>query len=224
MAESIIDSAISFYSPDDIRNQIVSFDFRNRSYEVQWNPTGVYYQSRYRDSLGMHHRHLKGGEYAETLNGNSVEVSKKDASAKSSSVNSVLYFGLLPYHLQDEAVISKYLGLEEIEGKPYHKVEVRFTEEGGGEDFEDVFLYWFDKATFSMDYLAYSYIEDEGGTRFRKAYHTRRINGIVFQDYENYKGPASPDSLSFISDLFKNGDLKLLSRIEMEQIRVRERE
>jgi hypothetical protein len=70
-----------------------------------------------------------------------------------------------------------------------------------------------------MDYLAYSYLEDEGGTRFRKAYNRRRVNGLIFQDYVNYKGP-NPDSLEYISNLFKRGVLDTLSLIELDQLRV----
>ncbi|MCA1762239.1 MAG: hypothetical protein LC664_04505 [Flavobacteriales bacterium] len=71
-----------------------------------------------------------------------------------------------------------------------------------------------------MDYIAYSFRENEGGTRFRKAVNRRRINGLVFQDYENYKGPANPDSLLAISRLFKMDSLDLLSFIETSRIKV----
>jgi hypothetical protein len=70
-----------------------------------------------------------------------------------------------------------------------------------------------------MDYLAYSYLEEDRGSRFRVAYNPRRINGILFQDYENYKGPA-PDSLEMILDLYKAEKLELLSKIELKAIAV----
>jgi len=60
----------------------------------------------------------------------------------------------------------------------------------------------------------------DGGTRFRKAENFRKINGIGVQDYLNYKGPVSPDSLPFISDLYKNNKLPLLSEIRVSGIKV----
>lgn len=220
MAESIIDSAISYYSHTEVQGQIISFDFRERDYSVEWRSSGVYYESSYQDSLGRHKRQLDNGAYAELLDGDLLDISPEDAVNRRASVNSVLYFGLLPYHLRDEAVKSQYLGIEVMDGDSCYKIEVRFDETDGGDDFQDVFLYWFDTSSYAMRYLAYSYIEDEGGTRFRAAYNARRINGIMFQDYENFRGPSDPDSLKYISSMYSEGTLPLLSKIEVNQIRV----
>jgi hypothetical protein len=122
--------------------------------------------------------------------------------------------------LNDPAVIKKYAGEDEIGKKSYYRVEVRFTPEGGGEDHSDVYLYWFDKEDYSMDYLAYSYHTDESGTRFRKALDSRRINGLVIQDYLNFRGPESPDRLSEILGLYKADSLDLLSEIRLTRIKV----
>ena len=89
------------------------------------------------------------------------------------SVDSVLYFVQLPLTLVDVAVLRKYLGMVNINGRTYHKIEVRFSEENGGHDFEDVYLYWFEGKTFSMDFLAYSYATNGGGVRFWKAFNKK---------------------------------------------------
>ena len=138
----------------------------------------------------------------------------------SNSVNSVHYFAMLPYGLNDPAVNKKFIGETNINGKDYFKVEVTFKKEGGGKDYEDVFLYWFNKESYKLEYLAYSYITDGGGMRFRESYNERFVNGLRFLDYRNYKPESKDVSLVDLDSLFEAKQLKLLSKIELKNIEV----
>src|SRR5690606_10925529 len=108
----------------------------------------------------------------------------------------------------------------ELEGQIYDIIKVTFDEEGGGDDFEDEFLYWVNKENNQMDYLAYSYHTEGGGVRFRKAVNSRMVNGIRIQDYENYMPADKSTPLEEMEALFKSGQLKLLSEIIMENVQV----
>ncbi|MCH2216334.1 MAG: deoxyribose-phosphate aldolase [Flavobacteriales bacterium] len=216
---AVVDSSIAFHGGLLYENVDLSFGFRGKEYKAKRQEGNYTYSNTYRDGLGLHERILSNAGFIQKLNGELIELSKKDSTARSASVNSVVYFALLPGLLNTPAAQKEYLGKEEIEDESYHKVRVTFTKEGGGEDFDDVFLYWFSVEDYSMDYLAYSYLEDQGGTRFRKAFDRRSVNGLVFQDYYNLRGP-SPDSLEFISDLFKKGKLDTLSLIEVDRLSV----
>jgi hypothetical protein len=56
--------------------------------------------------------------------------------------------------------------------------------------------------------------------RFREAYNERFVNGIRFVDYNNYK-PLNTEMTIFETDsLFESGNLKLLSKIELKNIKV----
>jgi len=137
------------------------------------------------------------------------------------SVNSVHYFSVLPYGLNDNAVIRTLLEDERINDTDYYKVKVTFTQDGGGEDYEDVFVYWLNKESFKLDYLAYSYNEDDGvGMRFREAYNERYVNGLRFVDYNNYKAEDTKINLTKLGKAFENNQLKLLSKIELENVKV----
>lgn len=221
-SEMIIDSAIAFHGGEKYYGHDISFGFRDRMYSISRSANSFAYTSTYSDSFGVHHRELSNDGLVVHLNGERVALSAKDSTAYAASVNSVVYFAMLPSLLTDDAVRSVYEGDESINGKSYYRVKVTFTEEGGGEDHDDVYLYWFDTTDYSLDFLAYSFLVENGGTRFRAVTNTRRINGIVFQDYENYKGPA-PDSLQYISEMYKSGSLTLLSNIELNRISVIER-
>jgi hypothetical protein len=107
-----------------------------------------------------------------------------------------------------------------IKNELYFKIKVTFGQEGGGTDFDDEFLYWIHKTNFTVDYLAYSYATNGGGIRYREAYNPRVIEGIRFVDYNNYKPSNLEFSLDELSVLFEKGALKLLSKIETENVRV----
>ncbi|MEB8389496.1 hypothetical protein OO012_20020, partial [Rhodobacteraceae bacterium KMM 6894] len=79
------------------------------------------------------------------------------------SVNSVHYFVKLPYGLNDPAVNKTLLGEVTLKEKEYYKIKVTFEQAGGGDDFEDTYLYWINKETFKPDYLAYDFHENDGG-------------------------------------------------------------
>ncbi|MBO6632925.1 MAG: deoxyribose-phosphate aldolase, partial [Psychroserpens sp.] len=143
------------------------------------------------------------------------------ATKYSASVNSVHYFSVLPYGLNDAAVIKEKLADTRINDTMYYTIRVTFKEEGGGEDFEDEFLYWIDKETFKLQYLAYSYNEDDGkGMRFREAYNERLIEGVRFVDYNNYKPKSEAIKLPELPTLFESGQLDLVSKIELNEINV----
>ena len=126
----------------------------------------------------------------------------------------------MPFGLNNQAVQKKLIGEDSVNNKHYYEIKITFKEEGGGTDFDDVFVYWINKEDFTVDYLAYSYAVNGGGVRFREAYNPRVIKGMRFADYNNYKSDNEDVKLSELNNLFTNGDLKLLSKIETENVQV----
>jgi hypothetical protein len=180
------------------------------------------YSREFKDSIKTVKDVLSNNGFKRFINGELIKVADSMVPRYSASVNSVHYFSVLPFGLNDAAVNKEYLGAIELNGNNYHKIKVHFNEEGGGEDFEDVFVYWVDKESFKVDYIAYSYEEGRGlGLRFRRAYNERYVNGVRFVDYENYKPETVANtSLYDLDKLFIDGELKLLSKIENENIKV----
>ncbi len=217
---TVVDSSIVFHGGDHIGHSTIRFSFRKKNYSVSRDPQSFEYISIWSDSLGNHRTVLTDQTVMAFVDNQRLPLSAKDSASIAGSLNSVVYFALQPYFLSDHAVNATLEGTENIGGKAYSRVKITFAADGGGTDFEDVYFYWFDKADASMDYFAYSFTVNEGGTRFRAAKNSRRINGVVFQDYDNYEGPASPDSLPFISELYKAGTLKKLSEINLDKIAV----
>ncbi len=222
-ANDIVDKAIEVTGDDRFKNSTIDFDFRNRHYKAIRNQGEFQYEREFQDSLGTIKDVLKNAGYNRFLNEEPFTVHDTMAVKYTSSVNSVHYFVVLPYGLNDDAVHKTYLDKVEIKGQEYHKIKVTFSEDGGGEDFEDVFVYWFNVNNFKLDYLAYlTYNSDRTiDLRFREGYNERYVNGIRFVDYNNYKPENMNVDLLSLDTMFENNELKLLSKIENKNISVR---
>ncbi|MBD3627804.1 DUF6503 family protein [Cyclobacterium sp.] len=219
-AQKIIDQSIAAHGGELFQNAKISFDFRDRHYEIFKSPNRFRYVRSFSDESGKVEDVLDNDGFERKVNGNPVVLTEKDENAYSNSVNSVAYFAYLPYGLNDAAVMKQYLGETKLEGKDYHLIKVTFRQEGGGEDHEDEFLYWINKQDYKMDYLAYTYHTDGGGIRFRKAINTHDVSGILLQDYENYKPEDERLPVESIQELFESGELELLSKILLENVEV----
>jgi hypothetical protein len=154
------------------------------------------------------------------VNETEIKVTDLMASRYTNSLNSVHYFSVLPYGLNDNAVHEKRLPSSTIKGKDYYKIEVTFSENGGGGDFEDVFIYWIGKKDFLVDYLAYSYHTNDAGKRFRALKEQSTKNGIRFANYDNYKPINKSTSLTDLDKAFEANQLQKISEIILEDIKV----
>jgi hypothetical protein len=220
-AAKIIDKAIENAGGGKYARSEITFDFRDRSYKSTRN-CGMYSLERfYKDSLGNNIRDvLDNSGFSRYRNGSLLHLPDSMENKYKNSVNSVHYFVQLPYGLGSPAVNKKLLGQDSIRGKNYHEIKVTFDERGGGEDHQDVYVYWVETENFTVDYLAYSYHVEDGGIRFREAFNPRKINGIRFVDYRNFAPENLDVKLSELDSLFTAGKLKLFSTIETENIEV----
>lgn len=216
--QKIIDQTINAHGGKNYESAHYTFEFRQKEYSFKHEDARFEYTSA-QDKNDRDVRYfLSNDKFEKTINGEVLNLSDKDVVKNSDALNSVIYFALLPYRLNDPAVIKSYKGLSKIKGQTYHTIEVRFSDENGGTDHEDIYYYWINEETHTMDYLAYNFHVNGGGVRFRSAYNARMVEGIRFQDYENYSAAVNT-SLSELPVLYENGDLKLLSKIELENVK-----
>lgn len=215
----IIRQAIDAAGGEKFKHSFIEFDFRDKHYGALHDDGHYEYTRTFTDSTGRIHDVLSNSRFYREIDGVKANLPDSMKTKYSNSVNSVIYFALLPDGLDDPAVISKQLGEVTLEGKRYDKIHVTFRQEGGGKDYQDEFLYWFDQEDHSMDYLAYTYAVDGGGIRFRKAINIRTVGGIRFADYINYE-PADQLDFNHIDQAYQSGKLRELSRIELKNIKL----
>lgn len=219
-ANDIADQAMEHAGSHLIEGKEIVFTFRDKNYR------SVHKEGRYllersfaQDSVEIRDVLTNNG-FQRFIDETPVQVADSMAVRYENSVNSVHYFAYLPYGLNDDAVNKELIGKVTIKGKPYYKVKVWFDKEGGGTDFEDVFLYWIGTDSYKVDYLAYEYHTNGGGMRFREAFNRRSIDGIDFADHRNFKPAASQVSLYALDSLYNEDALELLSLIELQDVKV----
>jgi hypothetical protein len=212
--QSIVDECIEASGGKKYDDVSIEFDFRNMHYGIK-NKNGQYQYSRLQiDSSGHKIEDIvTNNSFERKIDGSKTALPDSVAAKYTRSVNSVAYFFLLPKPLNDPAVIKELLGTSKIKGKEYYKIRVKFKEEGGGKDHQDVFIYWIEKQSRAMDYLAYSYETDGGGVRFREAFNQKTQNGIKYSDYKNYGFDDLKNELENLDVLFEQNKIPLKSEI-----------
>jgi hypothetical protein len=199
----------------------ISWGFREIPFEVT-RDNGVFrYQRTIADSLGQTIVEVmeNEGSWIE-VNGDRQDLDSRSRTQLETAVNSVVYFGFLPFRLDDSVVQLADLGTVEVDGEPYQKVEVTFPQEGGGPDWEDRFIYWFHQGDRTLDYLAYREAAEVETTRFRRAVNRRMVGDLMVQDYENYTGDPDVGNVADYDRLFEEGALRLVSMVEFDNLAV----
>lgn len=217
-AKSIIQKSIEVHGGKKYENFMAEFDFRKFHIKLMQKDGKFQYERISKDSANNETWDIINNEgFLRIVNGNQVQLSEKDITKYTNAINSVAYFVLLPYKLNDKAVNLEYLGETTLENKKYDKIKVWFNQEGGGKDFEDIYCYWFNQETHTLDYIAYA----NGGPRFRRVKNRQTVGDIVFQDYENFAITDTTLQTFDYDKAFIAGKDSLLSLIEQKNIVVK---
>ena len=229
-ARVILDSARAAAGAAALDSALVTFRFRGERFRLRRpgrDGDSFSYARSFHDSLGQRVRdELTSDTLRRRVEGRpAARLDSATHRQAETALNSVAYFALLPFPLGDPAVQPRYAGADTVRGTPYHRVAVTFRQQGGGRDWQDRFLYWFDRRDYSMDYLAYAYglgTGEDYGTRFREAFNLRRIGGVRFADYRNYttRDSLPPGALQRYGRLFDAGSLRLVSTITLDSLRI----
>lgn len=216
-AAQILDKAIQAHGGTAYKKAHYQFVFRDKTYTFKNDDQSFEYSRSYEENGGTIQDVLNNIGFKRMINGKEISLSDKDIAKYTESVNSVIYFATLPYKLQDPAVNLAHKGITTIKSQNYDILSIHFDEEDGGVDYDDEFHYWINQTTNRIDYLAYNYQTNNGGVRFRSAYNTRVVDGIVFQDYINFKAPVGTPLVD-LPALLEKEELKQLSLIETEEV------
>lgn len=220
-ANQIIDKAIEAAGGEKYDSASIEFTFRNKKYSSKRND-GLFELTRTQtDTSGATIKDILYNDgFKRLVNEKEVQLPDSLMTKYAESVNSVHYFVQLPYGLNSPAVIKELKGEDVIKGKKYYQVQVTFRQEGGGSDHQDIYMYWIDKKDFSVDYLAYRFYVNDGGIRFRVAVNPRKIKGIRFVDYLNYKTDDLDTPLEHLDEMYEAGRLKKVSEIKNKNLKV----
>ena len=219
-AQQIIDKTILCSGADKVANSQIKFQFRDKKYAAIRENGDFRLERTFNKGTSLIKDVISNNGFKRFIDDIPFTVADSMVVKYQNSVNSVHYFSVLPFGLNDKAVQKKVLPSASINGIAYYKIEISFSEDGGGEDFEDVFVYWIGKDDFLIDYLAYSFHTNGGGKRFRVLKEQCNKNGIRFVDYHNYKPLKADIALIDLDVSFEKKQLKKVSEIVLEAIEV----
>lgn len=220
LAQEIIDKSINLSGTGKIANATLSFEFRDKYYSASRN-NGIFNLNRvFINNNDTINDVLSNSGFKRVKNSKPIEVQDSMAIKYSESINSVHYFSVLPFGLNDKAVQKKLLGISKIKGKKYYKIKITFLKEGGGIDYDDVFIYWIGKENFKVGYLAYTFSINGGGKRFREVRNEHLIEGIRFVDYNNFKPKNTNSKLEYLDQIFEKDELIKVSEINLKNLEI----
>ena len=130
-----------------------------------------------------------------------------------------VYFCFLPYRLNDPGVYKQDLGVVDWDGRSLHQVKVTF-EPGSSTDATDEYMYWFDPESARLELFAYSYDDNGGGLRFRRATNYRRVGGVLFFDQENFGVEGPGLEVDQIDPAFVRDKMRHVSTVRLENVKL----
>ena len=219
-AREVIRASIRAHGMDRLRSATATFTFRGTRYRMTRNRGRFIYERAVATDRGPAREVLDNAGYRLTQNGRAVAVPAAASDARRRSLNSVVYFASLPLVLEDPAVRVRGLGEVTVNARRLRVVEVTFTADGGGDDHDDVFRYWFDKETKRLTYLAYRFKTGTGGVRFRAATDFVEAGGVTFVNWSNFGVDGRTLPLGELPALWSAGKLPKLSEIVIERAAV----
>jgi hypothetical protein len=221
-AETVIHRGIEAHGAKERFDRIrIDFDFRGDGFVLERDRGRFHYERIRFDEEGRRIVEVMDNEGTRFLvDDRPVTIDEETRASIETAVNSVIYFGFLPFRLDDPAVRARDMGTAEFEDRTLETVEVTFEPEGGGVDWEDRFIYWFDAEEGTLEYLAYRFHTGDGGTRFRRAINRRDIDGILIQDYENFTADPEIRDIAEYLDRYRAGELTLVSEVRLENVRI----
>ena len=128
-----------------------------------------------------------------------------------------LYTFSIPFNLTaNDVIISKQANVT-IRQKEYYTLDVQFTKIPDLP--EDHFLLYIDIDSYEIGYVALQHDLSGSKPQFRRMIQPRKIKGILFQDYINYKPKEKFVPLDQLLNLYEDQELVQVSLIENKNIK-----
>lgn len=215
-ANQIVDSSALYHgSPVAYQSQI-SFGLQNKTYSVLFSETDFLYSCSFSDSLGRHIWELNSNEFVEILNRTRVSFSANENSKKADNLKLTVFFATLPLSLKFENLDFTLFAEDRIDEKEYYGIET--------EVFTNVPLWlWINKNSYSLDYVAFKANAKSNEVTFKAAKNSRRVNGVIFQDYEVYQF-LGEENLQNVLNRFKSNEFEPVYDFELDKLRVEDRQ
>lgn len=218
--EEIIEKTIKLAGGEKYTRATITFNFRDHNYKTKRRGMEFSLERQYISASDSIREVVSNSGFQRYVNDSIRIIPDSLVTRFNKEIKTVNYFAHLPYGMDNRGLVKDLLGETLIKGEPYFQLKMTFGQGESGMTGHDEFMYWIHKEDYTLDYLAYKFVEDEEGLRFRAAYNPRVIEGIRFVDYKNYTFSNTNIILSELDELYEADQLKLLSTIETKILEV----
>ncbi|WP_093410572.1 DUF6503 family protein [Salegentibacter flavus] len=222
--EEIIEKTIEVAGGENYKRATISFKFRDHIYKSERNGLKFSLERQFSKDSDSIRDVVSNSGFQRYVNDSLRVIPDSLLARLNKEIKTVHYFAHLPYGLDNRGLSKELLEEARIEGEPYFQLKMTFGQAAPGVAGHDEFMFWIHKDDFTLDYLAYKFVEEEEGIRFRAAYNPRVINGIRFVDYRNFTFQDPKTELSDLDELYEAHQLELLSTIDTEILEVEVKE
>ncbi len=223
LAYAVVNEAIERHGGMRYDSLEMSFDMGDGRFILDKKGATFMYSRQFKDSLGQPVADFMDNDgFIRLVDGVSVGLSDDFRGELSRALEGTIFFILLPHGLNNRNARKEYIGHQNLKGEMYHVIKVGFSEGNSTEPYNATFLFWINMADQYVDYIAYELL-DLDKLRFREAYNRREVNGLIIQDYYNYKPTDKEVTLHTLKDRYEKGKLELHSEINHKNISVAHR-
>jgi len=218
--KKIIEKTIEVAGGENYKRATITFKFRDRIYKSRRRGMEFSLERQITEASDSIRDVVSNSGFQRYVNDSLRTIPDSLLARLNKKIKTVHYFAHLPYGLDNRGLVKDLVGDTQIKGEPYFQLKMTFGQAAPGVAGHDEFMFWIHKDDFTLDYLAYKFVEEEEGIRFRAAYNPRVINGIRFVDYKNFTFQDPKTELSDLVELYESDQLELLSTIQTEILEV----
>lgn len=217
-APDIVAKAIEFHGNEAFQSSALSLTITSLSgsFQIASTREGGRFEYVVTDPRSQRRVRLTNDVVEEWRDGVKMELDEEGARRARAFADARVFFPLLPFTLNGDAINFEDLGLEQWDGQALHKVKVSFTP-GSSNDADDTYMFWFDPDTGRIEQFGYDF---SGGLRYRKATAFNLVGGILFSDQENYAIDGERVPVDMLSPEYVAENMRLLSTVALSDITV----
>jgi len=193
-AQDILNTSIQRYGGENFQNATVRFKMRDLDYTMaRKNGVPDFSVTRTLDTVS-YKAIYKSGFQAYYIDGVEQEETIFTRRFINSKLEGLLYLFSIPHVFNQNAVIAERLEDVIIRKQSYYTVHITFTKVEG--EPENEFYLYIHPETFYVDFFTEKYDLTSKRVLFKKAIHTRVVDGFVFSDYKLFDDPTGTMELS----------------------------
>lgn len=197
--KALLNSAIEAHGGQLFDGATIAFELNNFQFKLKREGYNYDYQMSSEKDGALHKVKTFNGGVEYFINDSLSDQGGRAQTLLRNRINSVAYDFYIPSSLTGNDIVLTYLGQENMRLKPHHKLKVTYKQIEGAEPDLRAYVLWINAETNEIDFIAKQNDEASGRKQFMAAAYKRRVEGMLFSDFEIYQTPGRNMDISIDS-------------------------